>query len=1802
MGRTFCRRDRCVPLFEPLEPRLLLAGDLVLTEFLAVNSQTGPVDKDGAYSPWIEIRNTSGSPINLKNYYLTSNPDSLTTDPTHPARLEKWRFTSDFIINAGASRIVYASEKSTMTSTEAHTNFRLGVGDGYLALVQSDGVTVVSEFNDYPDQRQDCSYGRAAAAGVTLVASEAAACAWVPTDAAVEQAWYDPSFDDSAWAAGTTGVGFEYGSGYASLIHLNVGPEMYNQNGSVYIRIPFNVTEPEDFSALTLRMKYDDGFVAYLNGVAVASRNAPALLSWDSGATASHSDTQAKIFADIDISEYLSALRRGDNLLAIQGMNYTVSNKDLLFIPELVAPTADGWYSQFYAAPTPNAANGAAIPARYVADTTFSVDRGFFADPFSLVIACATPGAEIRYTLDGSLPTSTTGLVYADPISISRTAMVRAAAFKSGLIPTNVDTQTYIFPADIWLPDVLDQAAPAGYPATWSGLTADYDMDPEIVNSPTYQDRMLGAMTALPVLSIVLPLDDMFGASAGLYTHPTSENPVWQWERATSVELIYADGTEGFQVDAGIQIQGGASRTPSNSPKHSLRLVFKSGWGESKLRYPLFGDGAAGTFDTITLRAGYNNTWIHHNTIGGDQRGRAQYLHDQWMMAAQLAMGNPASHTMYVHLYINGIYWGLYTPTERPAEAFAASYLGGSPYDYDVLQGDGGLQVVNGDRTEWDALMAVVNNAALTPDQKYEGAKPYLDVDNFIDYMILNFYAGNSDWDHHNWYAIRNNATGEGFKFFSWDAERVLEGVTVDISELDNAGMPSHIHKSLRAAAEYRLRFADRLQKFFFNDGALTPAANIARYEALAAEIDQAIIAESARWGDYRRDVYPRGTPTPIPLYTRDAQWVAEKTRILTQYFPQRSDVLLRLQGGVPAGQFVNDGLYPGVVAPRFQDGSGNLRHGGEVPSGFLLTITAPAGDIWYTTDGTDPRLPGGGVNTDHAVLYTGPVTLAANTTVVKARVLSGSTWSALNEAVFVTQVAPPVCISELMYHPADPAAAPSPESAYGAEDFEYVELANTGSETLSLARMRLTGQVEFTFSDTATLAPGERLVVVANKAAFQTRYPTGQVPEAKIAGQYLGHLDNGNGGLRLLNALGDQVQTIEYEDNWYKHTDGQGFSLVAQDLAQAPATWTTKDGWRAGDLSGGAPAAADPGYNPNAVTINEVLAHTDASPVGDWIELKNNTGADIPVGGWYLSDSGAGNLTKYRIPAGMTVPANGYLILNQVEHFGSAFGLSEYGEGVYLTASPSVGVLGGYRESVTFGATERELTLGMVYKSTGGKDFTTMAADTKGGENAGPAIGPIVINEIMYHPPLGGDEYIELRNLTGADVPLYDPANPTHTWKFSDGILFAFPAGASVPANGYALVVAMVPADFGTKYGVPIEVPIYGPYLGALEDAGETLELSRPLEPEAGGYLYLRVDRVTFGDASPWPTSPDGEGPSLERLVPGDYGNDVANWLPGPGGGTPGSLNTPGPSLTLLKLNGRDGRGPGATDPSGLGVRTIEVTFSEAVTFASSDVTVQAVDFSGGEPRTLEAVVTPLGDAAMLITLPVGAAYDTWVKVALSGCGTLQNPMGRRLDGEARSGAFYIADVGLDLPSGDAVPGGDAVFYVGSLRGDMDLDRAITAADKAAFATAWRDQDLDADFRGVGFGVRPPDGRVTVADINGFTSAYQAGLAAGRRLDELPAAYGGGAAAGVTELPAPAAPVPGVDILVLAAGQTAAVAAFPSPPAATGAAAEATERVRARRGSGGVPRPPPSGWAGRSRGGLGAAPAGDAPPAVMRI
>src|SRR5262249_16010231 len=136
-------------------------------------------------------------------------------------------------------------------------------------------------------------------------------------------------------------------------------------------------------------------------------------------------------------------------------------------------------------------------------------------------------------------------------------------------------------------------------------------------------------------------------------------------------------------------------------------------------------------------------------------------------------------------------------------------------------------------------------------------------------------------------------------------------------------------------------------------------------------------------------------------------------------------------------------------------------------------------------------------------------------------------------------------------------------------------------------------------------------------------------------------------------------------------------------------------------------------------------------------------------------------------------------------------------------------------------------------------------------------------------------------------------PANPSDTWQFTNGITFTFPTNQVIPANGLVLVVPIDPATFQTRYNVPAGVPIYGPYTGKLDNAGEAGELSRPPPPQPALTVpYIVVDHVPYHPTAPWPTPPDGGGPSLSRLVPAAYGNDPANWVAGPNGGTPGVPN----------------------------------------------------------------------------------------------------------------------------------------------------------------------------------------------------------------------------------------------------------------------------------------------------------------------
>jgi len=840
---------------------------------------------------------------------------------------------------------------------------------------------------------------------------------------------------------------------------------------------------------------------------------------------------------------------------------------------------------QFFGVATPGAPNKEGY-AGLVGAVEFSHGHGFYSEPFSATLTCATPDTVIYYTLDGEVPgptsgTTFSGVVYTGPIRVEKTTCLRAAAVKQGWKPSAICTQTYIFVSDVVTQSPTGAKPGPGWPeprADSSGLylnpgspqTIDYGMDPDVVDDARYKNLMEDALLSIPSISLVTSLSNLFDPRTGIYVNALQDGR--DWERPASVEMIYPDGTEGFQVDAGLRIRGGYGRGGDNA-KHGFRLFFRSEYSTSELHYPLFEDEGVDTFEKMDLRTEQNYSWAYRGDQGNDNGSKNTMLRDIFSRDLQGATGQPYTRSRYYHLYLNGQYWGIYQTQERSEARYATSYFGGSSEDYDVAKVDSGpgrpytIYTTDGNLDAYNRLWQAATKGFGTDALYYrvQGLNPdgtrnpayerLLDVDNLIDYMICTFYMGDIDAPisnflgntvPNNFYALYNRTTPDGFKFFRHDSEHTLFNIGENRTGPYPAGQqaqhfnPQWLHQQLAANAEYRMRFGDRVYKHFFNDGVMTPAAAARLLQARKDTIDLAIIAESARWGD---------TKVPTPR-TKDDDWLPQVRYLLDEYFPQRTGIVL--------AQLKAKGWYPPIDTPTFN------QHGGAVNNGFNLVMTAPFGDIYYTLDGADPRLPRGVINTAHATRYAGPVTLTQSTR-IRARAFYGM-WSAIHDVVFaVGPVAESLRISEIMYHPADTGNPDDPNT-------EYIELTNIGSEAINLNLARFSDGIEFTFPSTK-LAPGGHYLVVKDMAAFPARYG----PDLPIAGQYSGSLANGGETIKLVDAAGRTIQSFQYEDNWYDRTDGGGYSLTAVDPTNPDLeAWSQPSGWRASRRLNGSPGATD--------------------------------------------------------------------------------------------------------------------------------------------------------------------------------------------------------------------------------------------------------------------------------------------------------------------------------------------------------------------------------------------------------------------------------------------------------------------------------------------------------------------------------------------------------------------------------------------------------------------------------------------------
>ena len=785
----------------------------------------------------------------------------------------------------------------------------------------------------------------------------------------------------------------------------------------------------------------------------------------------------------------------------------------------------------YFSAPTPEEPNGSAFDG-FVSDTNFDIDRGFYETPFTLNISTDTDGATIVYTTDGSEPTLTNG-IQASSVNIGETTVLRAAAFKEGLVPTNVDTQTYLF-----LADVLEQQ----------------EMDSDVVGDPAYADELIPALKSVRTLSIVTDPDNLFSRGTGILENTNGRGR--DWEREVSIEFLDPeDPGESFQTGVGLRVHGNGSR---GSAKNSLRLLFRNDYGAKKLEYPLFGrDWVTDRFNTIVLRAQNANSWTSRRE---EDRASTTYLQDTFAKDTQGAMGHPTAGSTFVHLYLNGTYWGLYNPTERPDGSFGEDHFGGDDTDYDAVNRRFSVEVLSGTKTHWDEMIAHADTL-LDSQEEYETLEAeFIDIDNLIDYMLVHQYMqsrdGPDDFGHNNMRLVRRNNPPGRWRAYAWDMEYSM----IDTSGTRDYSYPFPDYSSTRTSSqdisdsiaavylrlkdnnpEFQLRYADRAHKHLFNGGSLSPEEATKRFDARATEIGSAVVGESARWGDHQRS----------EPYTRDAEWAAERNRILDEFFPARPGHMI--------GQLRINGLYPLIDPPVLS------QHGGEVPVGFEVSISAANGTIYYTLDGSDPREAWTGDALGE--VYSSPLELGETATLKTRLLAADGEWSALSEAqFFVGELANSsnLVVSEIYYNPVG-----------GDENLQFIELRNISDAEIDLTGVSFGDGIDFAFPDNTTVAGGGRILVVSNLARFEAVYGNGLF----IAGEFENGTRLARGGepVSLLAADGTTIREFEYEDTipWPTAADGLGFSLVLVRPESDP-DHGLPESWRSSVEIGGSPGAGD--------------------------------------------------------------------------------------------------------------------------------------------------------------------------------------------------------------------------------------------------------------------------------------------------------------------------------------------------------------------------------------------------------------------------------------------------------------------------------------------------------------------------------------------------------------------------------------------------------------------------------------------------
>ena len=677
----------------------------------------------------------------------------------------------------------------------------------------------------------------------------------------LSSAWTSLSFNDSDWQQGASGFG--YGDGDDTT-------EIATGVSSVFVRTLFTINDLPLMDRLLLDIDFDDGFVAYINGIEVARSNMlEATPAFNATAIV---DREATIYQSgsplrFEINEFQSLLNNGENVLSIQVHNISNTSSDLSLIPYLsasylgssedgVSPpdilalenpslhtnfklsskgesltlldssgnqvdsldviglTTDKSIGRsladgsvvFFAVPSPAAENTEEEFTGISVSDIIFSHNGGQFNEQSVRLSGAKQGEEIRYTLDATVPNAQSPR-YSSAISISDDTVIRARVFQDNYIPSRTASRTYI-------------------------------------TSNTH---------SLPIVTLVTEPDNLFDEQEGIYVYGPEQNyedalpffgaNFWQdWERDVHFSFYESTGELGVALDAGIKIFGAWSRANN---QRSMSIFARGRYGFSKLKYPLFPSLAYDSFESIVLRNG-GNDWTKSN------------MRDVMMTSLMDGSGLETQAYRPVAVYLNGEYWGFYNIREKINEHFLDDKIDVDKSEINILEFNG--DVVQGSNDSYNAIIAYITNNSLAIQDNYEYVASQIDIDNLITYQIAQIYSDNQDWPGNNAKFWNSPETkwrwilfDTDFAFGPWDSSAYNNDTLSFALSEDGPGWPNppwstFLVRKLLENTQFRNQFINQFADEF--NGRFKTDKVREHIDAIANSMEPEMEKHFERWGE----------------------------------------------------------------------------------------------------------------------------------------------------------------------------------------------------------------------------------------------------------------------------------------------------------------------------------------------------------------------------------------------------------------------------------------------------------------------------------------------------------------------------------------------------------------------------------------------------------------------------------------------------------------------------------------------------------------------------------------------------------------------------------------------------------------------------------------------------------------------------------------------------------------------------------------------------------------------------------------